>query len=92
MPRKRVFLCCECAGTDLSEIDEKSQENRINEHESRRWSNSQSRGSENQFQSFNYSDLSRLVPEIYFWRLADFTLEVSEYYKYGPCDSYYTKI
>ena len=71
-----MFLCLCYAGSDKSEIDEKSQENRKNEHEIRRWSNSQSRGSENQFQSSTYSDLSNLVLGIDFWRLTVFTLGV----------------
>jgi hypothetical protein len=42
MPKKHVFLYCEHAGTDSSQKDEKSNENRKNGHESERRSKSQS--------------------------------------------------
>jgi hypothetical protein len=76
MPRKHVFLCCERAGTDLSQKDEISCKNRKNGHESRSWSNSKSRGSKSQLQSFIYSRWARLVPEIYFEEITHSALGV----------------
>jgi hypothetical protein len=34
MPKKYVFLCCERAGTDITQKDEKQAKTRQNEHES----------------------------------------------------------
>jgi hypothetical protein len=56
MLKKHVFLCCEHAGTDLSQKDEKSNKYRKNGHESERRSKSQSWDSKVNFSPSLFQD------------------------------------
>lgn len=61
MPKNCMICVCEYAGTDITQKDEKQAKTRQNEHESGRWSNSQSCDSKVNISPSDIQDLAELV-------------------------------